>query len=231
VATRLAARPSWAQAYFADTAAAESGDPLARGDVAERLAKAGQRDCALVAPVMAGLLHHGHYGQALSIHTLHCDVASSFATATMPVDGRFLHADLAHPPTVLDWHFTDDGAISARLAVRPGIPGRAAIVGSAAPSTLAFAEQPMMVGSGTVVVAWRARDATGAPSSAIEVALACDEGGASWLAKSLVDPTGAMYQATATIPEGCPRQRLVLGIVGGASGVAVGDIRIAVHAM
>ena len=226
LATRLAARPAWAQAYFGDTAAAEAGDPLARGEVAMRLARGGQRDCALVAPVMAGLLRHGHYGAALAIHAAHCDAAPPGSAATMPVDGRFVHADQAHPPTALDWHFADDGALSVGFERRSDFPGRAAIVGSAVPATLAFAEQPIIVAPGTVIVTWRARDTAGTPSSAIEVAVACDDGGAPWLAKSLVDRTGAIYQATMAIPAGCTRQRLVLGIAGGASGVAVGDIRV-----
>ena len=224
LAARLALRPAWAQAYFGDTAGPEAGDPLARGEVAELLAGRGLRDCALIAPVIDGLVRHGHR-DAVRLRLRHCG-GSGAGQGLVPVDGRFALANPAHPPTVLDWHFTSEGAISVAVQPRSGIPGRALVIDNAGSATLAVAEQPLLLPAGDYLISWRARDAAGAPSAAIEVALTCDVAAAPWLAKTLTDPRRASYQARVSVPAGCARQRLVLGIAGDVQGAAAGDVAI-----
>ncbi len=224
LAARLALMPAWAGVYFAD-AGADHGDPLARQEVATLLARShGVRDCSLIAPLIDGLMRNGHYEQALSARGDHCERPPRRSIG-LPVDGDFRLADPAHPATVLDWHFSDDGAISIAFSASAGVP-RAVIVGNASSTTLAFAEQPMMLPPGPVRLRWRARDASRAASSAIEVSLTCDAIGSSWLAKRRIASDGTGFEADTRIPADCQRQRLVLGIAGGASGIAVGQLRM-----
>ena len=177
LAELLARRPAWATRYFADTIDPASGDPLARSEVARLLASThGVRDCALVAPVLEALLRFGRDTRAHALYRLHC---ASPGEAETPVDAGFERADPANPPTALDWHFPGEGAIGITAGPAPGMRGRALTVSSTAPITMVFAAaEPLALAPGSYRLTWRARDARGAPSPAIDVALSCAPAGA-----------------------------------------------------
>jgi len=221
---RLARRPSWLVPYFADINTELAGDPIVRSDVAVGLVRRrGLRDCHLVAPIIEALWRFGHGLQSRAIYRLHCAAPGEPAS---PADGDFVRARTAQPGTILDWRFTQDGAVGVALESRAEVPGRAVVVSSMAPLTMSFASQPLTLATGRYRVSWRAVDGTGKPSSATDVAISCVSGEHGWADKRLEDPSADRFAADVSIASQCTAQWLYLGIAPGADRVSVGDIRI-----
>jgi hypothetical protein len=224
LAARLARRPEWQISYFFDTALPGAGDPLARSEVARRLAlNQGIRNCGLISPIIRALLHFGHMAEAQDLYRLNCAAAAEPVT---PADGSFVRANPATPPTDLDWRFSGEGAVGITIAARGGYKGRAVTVSNLAPVLMAFAAEPLALAPGMHRVSWRAQDTGGAPSPAIDVSVACGPDDHAWAAKRLLDARSGRFVADVSVPAGCMAAYLSFGIAPSASNVALGEVAV-----
>jgi hypothetical protein len=224
IARRLAAAPAWQASYFLDTTAPGEGDPIARADVARRLARDEHvRDCGLVAPLLSALVRVRQPASALEVYRLHC---AADAASSIIADGLFLRANIAAPSTPLDWQFSAEGAIDVRLERRQGIRGRAVIVSNEGPIEFAFIGQLSLAAPGEHRVSWRATQASGAPSEAIDVAIACGKQVHPWSVKQRLDPRTSRFEATIVVPPDCAEPWLSFGVAQGARDIALAEVAL-----
>jgi hypothetical protein len=224
LAARLARGPAWQISYFFDTALPAAGDPLARSEVARRLAlNQGVRNCGLISPMIRALLHFGHMAQGQELYRLHCAAPGE---PSAPADGDFVRADPATPQTALDWRFSGEGAVGIGVASRAGYKGRAVTVSNLAPVQMVFVTEALGLASGPHRVSWRAQEADGAASPAIDVSVACGPDEHAWAAKRLVHIHSGRFSADVMVPPGCTAPYLSFGIAASASNVTLGEVAI-----
>ena len=224
LAKRLAARSNWFHVYlstFDGVSPAQLADRAAVLD--EPAMEPAKVACTEIGPLAGALYGQGRAVEARRLWLSHCG-----AREALLADGGFDAARL-NETSPFAWQFMGEGGLDLRLdpaaqGVGRSNAGQALVAASTLPQRRVIAVQSVQLGAGRYRLAWRASDASGAPTARIAARLTCKRGEGAW-PESAVRGDG-LRAALVDVPPGCVVQWVELALDPGSGAVSLEEVRL-----
>ena len=224
LAKRLAARSNWFHVYLSTFDGVSPAQLADRAAVLDEPAMAPAKvTCSEIGPLTGALYGQDRAVEARRLWRSHCG-----AREALLADGGFDAARL-NETSPFAWQFMGEGGLDLRLdpteqGAGRSNAGQALVAASTLPQRRVIAVQSVQLEAGRYRLAWRARDAGGAPTARIAARLTCKRGEGAW-------PESAVHSddlrtALAEVSPGCAVQWLELALDPGSGAVSLDEVSL-----